>query len=155
PLAQETGEDARVCRRILDTDRGQRVCSSEAHGGPSVPGDGRRPWRTRRRGQLRRPLSCRLRDRSAGAVQSRARPPCRPALPRMTELVPPTGIIDRIIASDAAHTAGRIEVIARDAGNPLGATILMEGPIHAFGVPGLPTHWLNRAVGFREANAGE
>ena len=73
----------------------------------------------------------------------------------MTEPIPPAGIIDRIIASDAAQTAGRIDAIAQDAGNPLRATMLMEGPIRAFGVPGLSTHWLNRAVGLGEASAGD
>jgi GNAT superfamily N-acetyltransferase len=74
---------------------------------------------------------------------------------RMSEPLPPLRLIDRIIASDAAHTADRLEAIASDPGNPLGAVMLREGPISAFGAPGLPTHWLNQAMGFSKALAGE
>src|SRR5262249_11613167 len=74
---------------------------------------------------------------------------------RMSESLPSSTLIDRIIASDAAHTAGRIAAIAADDGNSLGAEMLSEGRIHVFGVPGLPTHWLNRAMGLGEATAGE
>jgi len=73
----------------------------------------------------------------------------------MSTGLPDSKLIDRIIASDAAHTAGRIEAIAADAGNPLKATMLSQGPLRAFGVPGLPTHWLNRVMGLGEAHASE
>jgi hypothetical protein len=73
----------------------------------------------------------------------------------MKSVLPPIGLIDRIIASDAAFTAERIVAIAADPGNPLKAAMLNEGRLSAFGALGLPTHWLNRAMGFGEANAEE
>ncbi|MBI1778728.1 MAG: GNAT family N-acetyltransferase [Proteobacteria bacterium] len=71
----------------------------------------------------------------------------------MTPTVPPDGLIDRIIASDTAYTSARVAVIGRWPGNPYGAETRSEGGTHAFAVRGVPSPWLNRAVGFGEADA--
>src|SRR5258708_32560062 len=71
----------------------------------------------------------------------------------MTTVLPPQDLIDRIIASEVAHTSDRVAAIGRWPGNPYGAEELSNGGVHAFAVRGVPSPWLNRALGFGEAHA--
>ncbi len=71
----------------------------------------------------------------------------------MTTVLPPQDLIDRIIASEVAHTSDRVAAIGRWPGNPYGAEELSNGGVHAFAVRGVPSPWLNRALGFGEAYA--
>jgi hypothetical protein len=67
--------------------------------------------------------------------------------------IPPAGLLDRIIASDAAYTGARLDVIARWEGNPFGALARHEGDAHGFQVRAVPTPWLNRVIGLRDSQA--
>jgi hypothetical protein len=65
----------------------------------------------------------------------------------------PTDLLDRIVASDAAYTLARLGVIARWEGNPLGVASRQEGDAHGFQVRAIPSQWLNRVIGLRDAQA--
>jgi len=68
--------------------------------------------------------------------------------------VPPEGLIGRLLASEVAYTATRAAVIGRWAGNPFGVAMRRDGGVFACQVKGVPSPWLNRAIGLGDASAG-
>jgi GNAT superfamily N-acetyltransferase len=63
--------------------------------------------------------------------------------------------IPRLLAQEIAYTAARAGVIGRHPGNPFGVAMRPFGTAWACQVKGVPSPWLNRAIGLSEADAGE
>ncbi len=61
--------------------------------------------------------------------------------------LPPPGLLPRLVAHEAAYTRQRQACIAARPGNPFGAAYRQEGAAHGFITKGVPTPWLNRALG--------
>ena len=64
-------------------------------------------------------------------------------------------LIPRLLAQEIAYTADRAGVIARHPGNPHGVATRRFGPIWACQVRGVPSPWLNRAIGLSDSAAAE
>lgn len=59
-------------------------------------------------------------------------------------------MIDILVHHEARYTEARAGAIARQPGNPQGAATRWEGTAFAVQVPGVPSPWLNRAVGLAD-----
>ena len=59
----------------------------------------------------------------------------------------------RLIASDAASTAGRLGVIAARTGNPFRVAFYEAAGVHGFACPVIPTPSFNRVIGLSENTA--
>ncbi len=62
-------------------------------------------------------------------------------------MLPGVDLLPRLVAHEAAYTAQRQSCIMARPGNPFGAEYRREGPAHGFITRGVPTPWLNRALG--------
>ncbi len=68
-------------------------------------------------------------------------------------MVPPEGLIRRLLAQEIDYPAQRAGVIAARPGNPYGAAMQRHGPVFACRVKGVPSPWLNRVIGLGEDSA--
>jgi len=68
-------------------------------------------------------------------------------------MMPSGDLIARLIASEAAYTSIRAQVIGRWPDNRFGVALRQVGGAYGFQVKGVPSPWLNRVLGLADAHA--